>query len=79
LRGQVKEFLSHYPKNYKQSAVIPLLDLAQQQQGGWIPVQAMNKVMFECWTERRLVCMALVGEFWVGTSWIAWVELDSVG
>lgn len=43
---QVKEYLSHYPKNYKQSATIPLLDLAQQQHGGWIPVQAMNKVTF---------------------------------
>uniref|UniRef100_A0A7I4D7R9 Uncharacterized protein n=1 Tax=Physcomitrium patens TaxID=3218 RepID=A0A7I4D7R9_PHYPA len=41
---KVKELLSHYPKNYKQSAVIPLLDLAQQQQGGWLPVQAMNRV-----------------------------------
>ncbi|XP_039120628.1 NADH dehydrogenase [ubiquinone] flavoprotein 2, mitochondrial-like [Dioscorea cayenensis subsp. rotundata] len=26
----VKEILSHYPSNYKQSAVIPLLDMAQQ-------------------------------------------------
>ncbi|CAM6092532.1 unnamed protein product [Calypogeia fissa] len=41
---RVKEILSHYPKNYKQSAVIPLLDIAQQQQGGWLPVAAMNKV-----------------------------------
>ncbi len=43
---QVKEILSHYPSNYKQSAVIPLLDLAQQQHGGWLPVSAMNAV---CW------------------------------
>jgi NADH dehydrogenase (ubiquinone) flavoprotein 2 len=41
---QVKEILSHYPSNYKQSAVIPLLDLAQQQHGGWLPVSAMNAV-----------------------------------
>lgn len=41
---QVKEILSHYPSNYKQSAVIPLLDLAQQQHGGWVPVAAMNAV-----------------------------------
>ncbi|XP_060670458.1 NADH dehydrogenase [ubiquinone] flavoprotein 2, mitochondrial [Ziziphus jujuba] len=39
---QVKKILSHYPSNYKQSAVIPLLDLAQQQHGGWLPVSAMN-------------------------------------
>ncbi|CAN1137071.1 NADH dehydrogenase [ubiquinone] flavoprotein 2, mitochondrial [Linum perenne] len=41
---QVKEIISHYPSNYKQSAVIPLLDLAQQQHGGWLPVSAMNAV-----------------------------------
>ncbi|EFH59657.1 predicted protein, partial [Arabidopsis lyrata subsp. lyrata] len=38
----VKEILSYYPSNYKQFAVIPLLDLAQQQHGGWLPVSAMN-------------------------------------
>lgn len=42
--AQVKEIISHYPSNYKQSAVIPLLDLAQQQHGGWLPVSAMNAV-----------------------------------
>ncbi|KZV17041.1 NADH dehydrogenase [Dorcoceras hygrometricum] len=41
---QVEEILSHYPSNYKRSAVIPLLDLAQQQNGGWLPVSAMNHV-----------------------------------
>ncbi|CAI0385680.1 unnamed protein product [Linum tenue] len=41
---KVKEIISHYPSNYKQSAVIPLLDLAQQQHGGWLPVSAMNAV-----------------------------------
>jgi hypothetical protein len=46
---QVKEILSHYPKNYKQSASIPLLDLAQQQHGGWLPVTAMNKVRNGVW------------------------------
>ncbi|XVE73022.1 hypothetical protein DITRI_Ditri11bG0084700 [Diplodiscus trichospermus] len=43
-KKKVKEILSHYPSNYKQSAVIPLLDLAQQQHGGWLPVSAMNAV-----------------------------------
>ncbi|KAJ7565102.1 hypothetical protein O6H91_02G048100 [Diphasiastrum complanatum] len=43
--SQVKEILSHYPSNYKQSAVIALLDLAQQQHGGWLPVAAMNKIL----------------------------------
>ncbi|KAK4355481.1 hypothetical protein RND71_024452 [Anisodus tanguticus] len=43
-KAKVKEILSFYPSNYKQSAVIPLLDLAQQQNGGWLPVSAMNAV-----------------------------------
>ncbi|XP_073023422.1 NADH dehydrogenase [ubiquinone] flavoprotein 2, mitochondrial-like [Primulina eburnea] len=43
-KEKVKEILSHYPSNYKRSAVIPLLDLAQQQHGGWLPVSAMNHV-----------------------------------
>ncbi|KAK6141477.1 hypothetical protein DH2020_024775 [Rehmannia glutinosa] len=43
-KEKAKEILSHYPSNYKQSAVIPLLDLAQQQNGGWLPVSAMNHV-----------------------------------
>ncbi|GAB2221805.1 hypothetical protein Droror1_Dr00012994 [Drosera rotundifolia] len=30
--------------NSAKSAVIPLLDLAQQQHGGWLPVSAMNEV-----------------------------------
>ncbi|KVH94342.1 Thioredoxin-like 2Fe-2S ferredoxin [Cynara cardunculus var. scolymus] len=43
-KPKVHEILSHYPSNYKQSAVIPLLDLAQQQHGGWLPVSAMDAV-----------------------------------
>lgn len=41
---QIKEILKRYPVNYKQSAVIPVLDLAQRQSGGWLPLAAMNKV-----------------------------------
>jgi len=36
--------LSRYPENYKQAAIIPLLDLAQRQAGGWLPLAAMDKV-----------------------------------
>uniref|UniRef100_A0A6T7YBN2 NADH dehydrogenase [ubiquinone] flavoprotein 2, mitochondrial n=1 Tax=Pyramimonas obovata TaxID=1411642 RepID=A0A6T7YBN2_9CHLO len=36
--------LAKYPDNYKQSAMIPLLDLAQQQNDGWLPVSAMNRI-----------------------------------
>lgn len=36
--------MSRYPSNYKASAVIPLLDLAQQQNDGWLSLAAMNRV-----------------------------------
>lgn len=41
---KVKKVMSMYPDNYKKGAMIPLLDLAQRQHGGWLPVAAMNKV-----------------------------------
>lgn len=36
--------LGRYPINYKQAGIIPLLDLAQRQSGGWLPLAAMDKV-----------------------------------
>ncbi|KAJ8598804.1 hypothetical protein CTAYLR_008664 [Chrysophaeum taylorii] len=36
--------MSKYPTNYKQAAIIPLLDLAQRQNGGWLPLAAMDRV-----------------------------------
>lgn len=41
---QIDVVLKRYPKNYAASAVIPLLDIAQRQNGGWLPLAAMNKV-----------------------------------
>lgn len=41
---RVNKILSRYPDNYKQAATIPLLDLAQRQCGGWLPLAALNKV-----------------------------------
>lgn len=41
---RIKTILKRFPKNYAASAVIPLLDLAQRQNGGWLPLAAMNKV-----------------------------------
>ena len=41
---QVAELMAKYPTNYKQSAVIPMLDLAQQQNGGYLSLAAMNRV-----------------------------------
>lgn len=41
---QIKKILSKYPTGYQQSGIMPLLDLAQRQHGGWVPVAAMNKI-----------------------------------
>ncbi len=41
---EIGRILKKYPKNYKASAVIALLDLAQRQCDGWLPLAAMNKV-----------------------------------
>ena len=40
----VHDILQRYPPNYKRSAMIPLLDVAQQQNQGYLSVQLMNKV-----------------------------------
>jgi NADH dehydrogenase (ubiquinone) flavoprotein 2 len=41
---QVAEIIGRYPPNYKASAVIPVLDIAQQQNNGWLSLAAMNRV-----------------------------------
>lgn len=46
--GRVNHILSKYPVNYKAAGMIPLLDLAQRQNGGWLPLNAMNKVAQIC-------------------------------
>jgi NADH dehydrogenase (ubiquinone) flavoprotein 2 len=42
--GQIKRVMAKYPGNYKRSAVIPLLYIAQKQNSNWVPLSAMNKI-----------------------------------
>ena len=42
--GKAKTHLAKYPPDRQQSAVLPLLDLAQRQSGGWLPLAAMHCV-----------------------------------
>jgi len=44
---QVERILGKYPSTFKQAGVIPLLDLAQRQHGGWLPLAAMDKVKYD--------------------------------
>ncbi|CBQ68047.1 probable NADH-ubiquinone oxidoreductase 24 kDa subunit, mitochondrial precursor [Sporisorium reilianum SRZ2] len=39
-----QEIISHYPSQYKKAAVIPLLDLGQRQNSGWVSISVMNYV-----------------------------------
>ncbi len=41
---RAQDIISNYPPNYKASAVIPVLDLVQQQNQGWLSLAAMNAV-----------------------------------
>ena len=41
---KVKEVIRKYPNNREQSAVIPVLDIAQRQNRGWLTKSAIEKV-----------------------------------
>jgi NADH-quinone oxidoreductase E subunit len=41
---RAEHFIAKYPEGFQQSAVMPLLDLAQRQHGGWIPRAAMDTI-----------------------------------
>ncbi len=40
---RIEAIMSLYPEGHKAAAVIPVLDLAQRQHNGWLPISAMNK------------------------------------
>ncbi|NQV48303.1 MAG: NADH-quinone oxidoreductase subunit NuoE [Rhodospirillaceae bacterium] len=43
-KKRVKELIAKYPNGKQASAVMPLLDLAQRQNNGWLPRAAMDHV-----------------------------------
>lgn len=43
-QAQIELILSRYPKEHPESAVMPLLDLAQAQNGGWLPHAAIETI-----------------------------------
>jgi len=42
--AKIEKVLKKYPLNYKQSACIPMLWIAQESHDNWIPLAAMNKI-----------------------------------
>lgn len=43
-KARCDEIIARYPEGRQQSAVIPLLDLAQRECGGWLPTAALEHV-----------------------------------
>ena len=41
---QVEEIISHYPEGKHKSALLPLLHMAQKENGGWLSAEAMDYV-----------------------------------
>lgn len=70
---KIKEIISRYPEGRQQSAVMPLLDLAQRQNDNWIPTAAMVKIaeildmpeirVFEVATFYTMYNLAPVGKY----------------
>ena len=42
--ARAKGFIARYPEGRQRSAVMPLLDLAQRQNGGWLPGSAVDGI-----------------------------------
>ncbi|NJO36970.1 MAG: NADH-quinone oxidoreductase subunit NuoE [Rhizobiales bacterium] len=42
--AEAKKIIARYPEGRQQSAVLPLLAIAQKQAGGWLPTDVMNHV-----------------------------------
>jgi NADH-quinone oxidoreductase E subunit len=47
-KKKIKTILAKYPKERKNSAVLPLLDLAQRQHDNWLPMKAIEAVAEIC-------------------------------
>lgn len=43
-KKKANDIIKTYPKNYKESSIMPLLTLAQNQCGGWIPKKALQYI-----------------------------------
>mmetsp|Transcript_15001 Transcript_15001/g.21183 ORF Transcript_15001/g.21183 Transcript_15001/m.21183 type:complete len:267 (+) Transcript_15001:28-828(+) len=43
-KKKIEVVLKKFPTNYKQSAIMPLLYIAQEQGDNWLPLNAMNKI-----------------------------------
>ena len=49
---RIEAIVKNYPEGHKAAVVLPVLDLAQRQ-NGWLPISAMNKVLHFCVSSKR--------------------------
>lgn len=85
---KVNAIIANYPPNYKASAVIPVLDIAQQQNGGWISLAAMDKIgeilgmapirVYEVGTFYSMYNRSKVGKYYIQVCTCSHVSLCSV-
>lgn len=68
---KARAHIAKYPKGKQASAVMPLLDIAQRQHGGWIPEKAMEEIA-------RLLNMPRIKVFEVATFYTMY-HLEPVG
>ena len=45
---QAEAIFSRYPENQRASAMLPLLDLVQRENGGWLSKEALHFVAAQC-------------------------------
>ncbi len=69
--AEIKKVIARYPEGRQASAVMPLLDLAQRQSGGWLPRAAMDSVA-------EMLGMAPIRVYEVGTFYTMY-NLEPVG
>ncbi|OJV12494.1 MAG: NADH-quinone oxidoreductase subunit E [Alphaproteobacteria bacterium 33-17] len=72
---KIKAIIAKYPEGRQQSAVLPLLDLAQRQNDNWIPRAAMTKIasilnmpeirVYEVATFYTMFNLAPVGKYFI--------------
>ena len=70
-KEKLKEIIKKYPKGRQASAVMPALDLAQRQNAGWIPREAVETIA-------DLLDMAPI-KVWEVASFYTMYNLDPVG
>ncbi|MEL0177637.1 MAG: NADH-quinone oxidoreductase subunit NuoE, partial [Pelagibacteraceae bacterium] len=74
-KNKIEEILKKYPENKKKSAVMPLLYIAQRQNGNWIPLAAIQLIadilevayikVYEVATFYTMYNLAPVGKYFV--------------